>query len=338
MANPTTLGGFKILRPAYLASLNIREGGAEIPRLLCQGLAENRVNIVFLAVDFDDMGIGVSLAVQDDQGKEAQSLLSMTPGITASGLLKASIISLFPHRTRPEITGTLLEILSRRGIAPNALAQSASAVSAVLQEEKTQQATEALFEPFSFGPYRTPEDWSLAQKGKERLYKEVVASYQEKRPKVYGLDWQRDQMLLRMDAGAQGLEVLSKAFSDLSLAGTSLTFFVSTPSCRQGLLHFAFTVPKNADFQRLQPRLEGIGIRRHTCPVAVFVMNGPHFGDRYGIAGALLDSLKDAGISLLALSCSVASLSGVVKEEDCTAATEALSSVFDIPSITGAKI
>lgn len=337
MANPTTLGGFKILRPAYLASLNIQEGGADVPRSLCRVLAEKKVNIVFLAVDFADEGIGASLAVQDDQGLEAQPLLALTPGITSSGLIKASIISLFPHRTRPEITGALLESLARRGLEPNALAQSASAISAVLQEDKTQQATEALFEPFSFGPYRTPEDWSLAQKGKEQLYKEVVASYQEKRPKVYGLDWQRGQVLLRLDAGAQEVGTFSKTFSDLSLAGTPLTFFISTPSSRHSLLHFAFAMPETADFQRLHAGLEGIKVRRHNGPVAVFVMNGPHFGDRYGIAGALLDSLTDSGIRLLALSCSVASVSGVVKDEDAAAATKALSSVFEIPCISGAS-
>jgi len=36
------------------------------------------------------------------------------------------------------------------------------------------------FEPFTFSAYQTPDDWKLAQEGKEQLYKEVVATIRRK--------------------------------------------------------------------------------------------------------------------------------------------------------------
>jgi hypothetical protein len=41
-------------------------------------------------------------------------------------------------------------------------------------------------------------------------------------------------------------------------------------------------------------------------------MNGPHFGDRYGIVRDLLTALETAGIDLLGLSCTIASITGIV--------------------------
>ena len=75
------------------------------------------------------------------------------------------------------------------------MANSPSAISTVLEEHLLIQASSALFGPFAFGAYRTPADWKLAQKGKEQLFKEVIATYQEKHPKTYGLEYQDHQEL-----------------------------------------------------------------------------------------------------------------------------------------------
>ena len=68
-------------------------------------------------------------------------------------------------------------------------------------------------------------------------------------------------------------------------------------------------------------------------PVAVFAMNGPHFGDRYGIASELLTTLRDRGIDILGLSCTIASITGIVPSHQLESAIEAIEASFEVPSI-----
>jgi len=63
-------------------------------------------------------------------------------------------------------------------------------------------------------------------------------------------------------------------------------------------------------------------------------MNGPHFGDRYGIAAQMLAALSDGGVQLLALSCSIASIAGAVPARQMNTAIECMRHYFDIPSVT----
>jgi uncharacterized NAD-dependent epimerase/dehydratase family protein len=62
-------------------------------------------------------------------------------------------------------------------------------------------------------------------------------------------------------------------------------------------------------------------------------MNGPHFGDRYGIVRDLLRALETAGIDLLGLSCTIASITGVVPSSQLAKTVEAIQNGFDVPSV-----
>ena len=62
-------------------------------------------------------------------------------------------------------------------------------------------------------------------------------------------------------------------------------------------------------------------------------MNGPHFGDRYGIVSELLTSLSDRQVHLLALSCTIASISGVVPTRQFEPALKAIQNCFDVPAL-----
>jgi len=72
---------------------------------------------------------------------------------------------------------------------------------------------------------------------------------------------------------------------------------------------------------------------QNLAPVSTFAMNGPHFGDRYGIVSELLISLEKGRVDLLGLSCTIASITGVVPSSQITSAIEAIKGCFDIPSV-----
>jgi hypothetical protein len=116
-----------------------------------------------------------------------------------------------------------------------------------------------------------------------------------------------------------------------------LTFFLSSPIRTAGdetieILFCLGAYPKT-DFEQIVSVAIPDMVRLHSEPVAVFSMNGPHFGDRHGIASALLRSLDLSQARFLGLACSVASITGVLPVDRMEAATEAIERCFDVPSV-----
>jgi len=68
-------------------------------------------------------------------------------------------------------------------------------------------------------------------------------------------------------------------------------------------------------------------------PVATFSMNGPHFGDRYGIASELLNAFEGNSVHLLGLNCTIASITGVVPAEQIDSTIQAIQTCFEVPSM-----
>lgn len=198
------------------------------------------------------------------------------------------------------------------------------------------KASNALFGPFSFSAYRTPADWKLAQTGKEQLYREVVASYQEKRPKVYGLAYQKGQEFLRIKLNNRHMGQIGRAMKGFARTGLNLTFLATSPCQEEKMGNFAFCLPKSEGhshgeiINRAAPELSVESLPS----AATFSMNGPHFGDRYGIASELLHALEGGGVDLLALSCSIASIIGVVPSHQIESAIHAIQGCFEVPSTT----
>ena len=78
---------------------------------------------------------------------------------------RSAVLSVFPHRRNPEISARLFEAFEQQSLEPDALANSPSTISVVLKQDLIDSASHALFEPFTFSAYQTPEDWKLAQEG-----------------------------------------------------------------------------------------------------------------------------------------------------------------------------
>ena len=336
MTPSARLGGFKILKDVVRISLISPNEEIHFPARLCQVLAEGKINLPFITCLNNGRSWGFHITVEAAEAMMASHIIEEAFGKIFLDNSKSFILSVFPHKRDPEITGLLFETFNSGGLEPDALANSPSAISIVLKEEYLSKAGQALFAPFSFSAYRTPSDWKLAQKGKEKLYKEVVASYQEQRPKVYGLEVHEGQSFLRVKFKNGNLSQLGTLFKEFARSGLNLTFIATCPgeAEEEGLL--AFCVPASEN----QPGTEiirgitpGIDVE-NISPVSVFSMNGPHFGDRYGIAKELLLAFKQENIDFLGLSCTIASITGIVSSNHLESATHAIQSCFEVPSIT----
>jgi aspartokinase len=336
MTDSTRLGGFKVLKNVVRISLFPPRELARFPLRLCSLLAENRINLPYLTILCDSGSWSVNIIVDVSDLEKTTSLVKATFGQVPIAHSKSAILSVFPHRRNPEISGRLFEAFDQQGLDPDAFANSPSTISVVVREELLQSASNALFEPFSFSAYRTPEDWKLAQKGKEELYKEVVASYQEKKPGIYGLEYQDGQELIRLRIDRAGMAKVGSSFKGFARLGLNLTF-LATSSVQDGLKeNLSFCLPHSEGvtyrgaIRRIAPELDIDTL----SPVTTFSMNGPHFGDRYGIVSELLAALEQFQIRLLALSCTVASITGVVHQDQSQLALRAIQESFEVPSIT----
>ncbi len=338
MTLPPRLGGFKILKGVDLFTMVVPKSLGFFPGKLCHRVAEEGINIPYLTCVHDGANWGLALMVESGEAEWISELVRYYfAGIRVAARPNQTILSVFPHRQAPEIAGTLFNVLSRRKLTPGTFASSPSAISMAIREDALDGLTEALFGPFSFGPYRTPADWKLAQEGKEQLFKEVVASYHEKRPKVYCLEWQGDQTLVRVRLKDGGLGCLTALFEAWGRLSVTLTFLLLNPIRTGGEetteVLFSLKSHPKLDFEEMVsdaiPDLTWL----HSEPVAVFSMNGPHFGDRHGIASALFRSLEQAQAHFVGLACSVASITGVLPLDRMEAATEAIQHCFDVPTV-----
>ncbi len=335
MNTSTRLGGFKVLKDVVWISLIHPKGDDRFPTAFSNLIAGEKINLPFLTSGDQNRAWGLNLVVDVPDAQKISDLIKSEFGDINLMTTRAAILSIFPHRSNPEIIGVLLDVLGKLGNQPIALANSPSAISAVLSEDVINEATNALFDPFQFGPYRTPADWKLAQKGKEKLYKEVVASYQEKKPKVYGLEWQEAQELLHVKLDSAHLGAMGAAFKDFAQLGLVLTFLISRPSKEKNKGNLFFCLPESDKhnyigmIQKLLPQASTV----EDPSVASFSMNGPHFGDRYGIIGELLMALDEARVELLGLSCSIHSITGVLPADQIHSAIEAIQGCFDVPSV-----
>ena len=324
-----------MLKEAVLIATDPFELAERLPLALFRVLADHEINLAYVTCVLEDqVKWRVNMVVDYKDMRTACRLMAETLGKRPNQQAGAAILSVFPHRKKPAITGALFKAFSREGIHPGALAHSPSAISAVVKEEDLLKASSSLFGPFAFGAYRTPAEWKMAQEGKEKLYKEVVATYQEKHPKVYGLEYQEYQELLHITLEPSDADAIGTAFEEISQNGLDLTFLVASRSPdTASAVDLCLPLTKSGSNKEKIAHTLHLSQIGTLDPVGTFSMNGPHFGDRYGIVRDLLSAFETAGVDLLGLSCTIASITGVVPSSQLSRTIEAIQNCFVVPSV-----
>ncbi len=335
MTSSMKLGGFKILKGLAQFSLILPRGSKDLPAKLCRGIAQKKINLpYFTCIRTGDLWC-LCMMVEMVDGLRISLLIEEHFGNIFNHAPESVVLSLFPHQKNPEITGRLFDVFSVGGVQPGALANSSSAISVVIREEDLHAIGAALFQPFQFSTYNSLGDWDSAQRGYEQLYKEVVASYQEQRPKVYGLEYHTDQELLVVTVMDRRITRMGSAFKEFAQLGLHLTFAAMGSYQEEGNMILAFCLRESTDMEYIKivdRAIQGTTIDRIT-PVSIFSMNGPHFGDRYGIVSELLTAFEENRINLFGLSCTVASITGVVSSPQMNFTIETIQECFDVPVV-----
>ena len=300
---------------------------------VCSPLALNKINLTFLThavLDQSKRSI-TAFCTEGSAGRASASLVEAHQGRTSTVDLHGdvSILSVFPHDQRPQVTGVLLEALARKEIPLQGMASSPSAVSSIVSAAETEAAIDTFFDSFEFPAYRSPSDWYAAYEGKEHLLKKIIASYQEKVIRIYDIVQQSDLDLWSLTVDQADLGDLGAALITLGQSEIRLPFVIALPSL-ENRLSFNFCLPEGKEPEIRDVFSSHLGNTAVACQsqVAALYIHGPHFGDRYGIAHALVKAVESKGVSLLALGCTVSSLSVIVGEQNLDTAVQALEASF----------
>jgi len=135
---------------SFMISSIAKEGD---PGLIFRRLAQNRINIEFInQIPLRNDYRNILLCVDSKDMYFTLGLLEeITPAIRAQEIIplaRVGILSIFPHRERPLIPGTIIQTLSAAHIPLIAMGSSISAISCVLNEEKVPEALKLLSRKF----------------------------------------------------------------------------------------------------------------------------------------------------------------------------------------------
>lgn len=305
---------------------------------VCAPLAQNRINLTFLTHVAGDREV---LCTASEAGEAAYTLLQSHagPGGTLELQPGASILAVYPHDKRPEVIGNFIRSLARARVVNHGLATSPSAIAVVLSSGRVKAAVRQLFEDFRFPGFASPEEFFGAQAPPKEYLEKVVATYQEKIIKVYCIIPQSDMDLWGMSiASADILAGFAEALMEMGQLGLTVPFLTALPGLggREFILSFSTARREpggdhGGEVRRiLKQHLPELRPMRLT-PVAGIFLHGPHFGDRYGIAHTLVAALEQAHISLLALSCTISSISLIIRQHELAAAQVILGKTFAAP-------
>lgn len=157
---------------------------------------------------------------------------------------------------------------------------------------------------------------------------ETVAVYFEKPVRTYGLKAQEGNFVLRLECGAAQLAGLTAALSalepPLQLVSCSLVW-------EDEVAGLQVCLPRD-QAPRLEQAALGAGARVSGWGQAsVINLQGPHFGDRWGLASEALAGLEEAGVEPLCLLGVTHTLQATLTPGESQAALEGLGKRFTAP-------
>jgi aspartokinase len=164
---------------------------------------------------------------------------------------------------------------------------------------------------------------------------ETIAVYWEAKPKTYGFTEVTDLSLLNIEVAPDKLAHWGLWLLELADIRVDFHLVLAKYSTQQKLRLYILLEKPWVDRVLLQV---GKGIdpdskdNLHlTSPVELITFQGPHFGDRYGIAHSALKALDDQGMPILVAACSGAAVYLVLPERMLEKARLSLAEVFEVP-------
>ncbi len=333
--------GIKLSSELVLLKPSDPAKSAPVMGRLREVLSKNGINMPFVttgfnnscAVSAEDMySVHVLTSADEDLG----SRLVITHGV--------GLLSIFPHRSSFKVLGLSMEALANAGIPILGMASSLAALTFVVGYGQLDAAAGHLADSLKLDKDLLPTGNSTGGKafpvaggtGESSGNMETSAAYRESEIKIYGFQETEGLGMLELSLDINRISGWGASIRELEELEVGFTL-VWASAKDEVLLEFCFLF-ENRYLGRIRERLESL-VRSEAgeslalrFPVELIGFQGPHFGDRCGIAEAAFGVLKDNGVSMLGAACSGAVVNLVMPEGGIRAGVPLLGRVFSVPS------
>ena len=164
---------------------------------------------------------------------------------------------------------------------------------------------------------------------------ETIAVYWEPRIKTYGFNRVNDLSLLEVALNPEQIAALGFGIQELGDLDISLFLVLAQHTGDQELRVYLLVKRQREKkiVNHVHPIIGGnLGESIHaTSPVGLIYFQGPHFGDRYGIADSAFGALNRKSIPILAAGCSASSIYLVLPQERLNESKTLLTDAFELP-------
>ena len=164
---------------------------------------------------------------------------------------------------------------------------------------------------------------------------ETIAVYWEPKPKTYGFKEVADLSLMNIEIKPEEMGQWGLWLMELADFNIGFHLILAKYSTHQKLRLYILLEKFVADIvlshidKRIDPESEKYF--HLTSPVELISFQGPHFGDRYGIAYSAFKALEDRGVPILIAACSGAAVYIVLPEKKLQDARPLLLEAFEVP-------
>ncbi|RJP38765.1 MAG: hypothetical protein C4548_12710 [Desulfobacteraceae bacterium] len=329
------MNGIRLSNPQVGVSQSCPDGAASPSVYLYRLLADERINITFLSLFFADDAPRINCCVSPDkQAKVEEFTLCDDSGITCRP--RIGTVSVYPHQFSFSALGYLLYVFATERFYFHQMASSGAMLTFVVDYGDQEKIAAGLERHLDLPATRTPLRQEIDADEILALYKkrpETSAEYVESKVRTYGINLKPGQTLCTMMISGDALADWGARIQTLEESRLRFSF-VSAETMPAGRIQLYFLCGGEADGADIDlsvfSGINGcqVSLRPDVCLIS---LQGPHFGDRYGIANQAFSVLTGGPVSMLLAACVGAMIYIVVSDDEMHQAKALLSEVFETP-------
>lgn len=333
---PIMMNGIKLSDPNVQVSQHFTEAAFEHPVHLYRLLSEERINITFLFLDYLNGPKTISCCVEPEKVHHIRNYESIDAG-KFECLPGVGLLSVYPHRFNLQSIGSLLSFLGREHHRFHYMASSTATVTFVVDFDAQDHMAGDLAQfmgvpsPASVPAGREYDHIAVSL----RKDPETVATYVESKVKTYGIRSRSDLVVCRLDMDIADLAAWGERIGNM--AARDLRFCFVSAACLPDDRIRMYLVIDSDQKSDMTARITNVFTGGYIemveiLPRAAWIgFQGPHFGDRYGIANQAFSALRGHSVPIWLGGCVGAAVSIILPEEKLASAIAALSDNFETP-------
>jgi hypothetical protein len=335
------LAGVKLSGELLQVNMSGFSSASDAKLELSRLLSANRVNMPFLSgVCLEDRSQATGCVSVEDEGR-ARELIRANPKLRdrAEFFPSVGLISLFPHQSSLKTLGLALFALGAAGLPLYGMGSSLSALTLITPYAHLGDAIAALGEHLDVPRENDPVEADLKEAAVSEPLRahpmQTIAVYWEPRIKTYGFQSSTDMSLIELEFPVQHIPSIGLILYELGRVPIGF-HLVAAQASGDEICKIYLLIRRHSESQTLERvRTAEGGKRIHgalvASPLELLHFQGPHYGDRYGIAEAAFKALAFGSVPVLLAACSQSCVCLVLPETRAREAERCLGDVFEVP-------